>query len=174
MKCVKYALIGLMIGSSAIAGDLPSKEAPKAPTMPTLEDTSWYAGLALGGVHTTNNWYNSLRLTTSFGHELNSFSRIEATYDYKHNNRSDDRSHTGIVNGIGQFKVPFIPVIPYALAGAGYRLSNVKNEPVWNAGFGVRYEVTSNIEVDGRYRYLSDFKRNRDENILTLGVNYKF
>ena len=70
--------------------------------------------------------------------------------------------------------MPFIPVIPYALAGVGYRLSDVKNEPVWNAGLGVRYEVTSNIEVDGRYRYLSDFKRNRDENILTLGVNYKF
>ena len=174
MKCVKYALIGLMIGSSAIAGDLPSKEAPKAPTMPTLEDTSWYAGLSLGGVHTDKSWYNNLRLTASGGYELNSFSRIEATYDYKHSNHNVDRSHTFIANGIGQLKLPFIPVVPYALAGVGYRFADVKNEPVWNAGFGVRYEVTSNIEVDGRYRYLTDFNRKRDENIFTVGANYKF
>jgi opacity protein-like surface antigen len=174
MKCVKYALIAALVGTSAIAADLPSKDMPKAPTMPTLEDTSWYAGVALGGVKTDSSWYNNARLTASFGYEMNSFARVEGTLDYKHNNRSDDRTFTGMVNGIGQMKVPFIPVVPYALAGVGYRVADVKNEPVWNVGGGVRYEITSNIEIDGRYRYLSDMNRKRDENIFSVGVNYKF
>ena len=173
MKCVKYALIATVIGGSAIAADLPSKDMPRAPTSVT-EDNSWYAGLAVGGIYSENSWYNNARISASFGYEMNSFTRIEATYDYKHNNHSNDRSHTGMVNGIAQMKLPFISVVPYALAGTGYRLADVKNEAVWNVGGGVRYEITSNIEIDGRYRYLSDYNRHRDENIFTIGATYKF
>jgi len=46
-----------LVGTSAIAADLPSKDMPKAPTMPTLEDNSWYGGLAVGGITGGNSWY---------------------------------------------------------------------------------------------------------------------
>jgi opacity protein-like surface antigen len=173
MKSVKYALMGLVVSTAAFATDLPSKNMPTAPFV-GAESSSWYAGVAVGGITSQNAWYNNVRVNTSLGHELNSFSRVEATYDYKNNNRSENRSHTGMVNGIGQYKMPYFSLTPYALAGVGYRIADVKNEPVWNVGGGVRYDLTSNIGVDGRYRYLSDFNRLRDENIVTLGVNYKF
>ena len=38
----------------------------------------------------------------------------------------------------------------------------------------VRYEITSNIEADLRYKYVTDTKRNLHENVVTLGMNYKF
>lgn len=173
MKSVKYALMGLVVSTAAFATDLPSRNMPTAPFV-GAESSSWYAGVAVGGITSENAWYNNVRVNTSLGHELNSFSRVEATYDYKNNNRSENRSHTGMVNGIGQYKLPYFSLTPYALAGVGYRIADVKNEPVWNVGGGVRYDLTSNIGVDGRYRYLSDFNRLRDENIVTLGVNYKF
>jgi opacity protein-like surface antigen len=174
MKCVKYALIATLIGGSAIASDLPSRDMPKAPTMPSIEQNSWYTGLALGGVASDRTWYNNARVSASFGYEFGTFLRAEATYDYKHSNRSSERAHTGMVNAIGQINLPFVNVVPYVLAGTGYRLSDVKNEPVWNVGSGVRFEVSPSIELDARFRYLSDFKIQRDENIFTVGVNYKF
>ena len=174
MKCVKYALIAAMISTPVIASDLPSKDMPKAPTLSMPEENSWFAGIALGGIASDRTWYNNARMTASFGYDFGTFLRAEATYDYKHSNRSNDRTHTGMVNGIAQIKVPFVNVVPYALAGTGYRLADVKNEPVWNVGAGVRFEISPSIELDGRYRYVSDYSRRRDENVMTLGVNYKF
>jgi opacity protein-like surface antigen len=70
--------------------------------------------------------------------------------------------------------VPFIPVVPYALAGVGYRLSDAKNEPIFNVGAGLKYEITSNIDLDVRYRYVSDFDRKAYNNAVTVGGAYKF
>ena len=57
---------------------------------------------------------------------------------------------------------------------SGYRFSPIKNEIVYNLGAGVRYEIMSNLEADLRYKYVTDYKRSHHENVITLGVNYKF
>ena len=179
MKSIKYAIFAAFLGTSAVAADLPSKAAPLPPTRPAdiISDNSWYGGLAVGGVYQNgihNKWYDDIRLGLMGGYEFNSLMRAELDYDYKNSNHVKDRAHSFVANGIGQFKLPFISVVPYAIAGAGYRFSDTKNEPIWNVGGGVRYELTSNIDLDGRYRYITDFKRKRDENVVSLGASYKF
>jgi opacity protein-like surface antigen len=177
MKFIKYSIVASFLATSAIAADLPSKSAPLPPTRvaDAISDTSWYGGLAVGGIYKdSNKWYNDIRLSVMGGYEFNSLMRAELDFDYKHSNHTNDRAYALVGNGIGQFKLPFIPVVPYAIAGVGYRLSDTKNEPIWNVGAGVRYELTSSIDLDGRYRYVSDFKRTRDENVVSIGASYKF
>lgn len=177
MKSVKYSIIAALFSGSAFATDLPSKAPPLPPVrvVDVISDNSVYGGLAVGGIYNdTNKWYNDIRLSVMGGYEFNSLMRAEIDYDYKNSNRVKDRSHSLVANGIGQIRMPFIAVIPYGIAGVGYRFSETKNEPIYNVGVGVRYELTSNIDLDGRYRYVADFKRKHDENILSIGANYKF
>jgi opacity protein-like surface antigen len=108
------------------------------------------------------------------GHEFNNFMRAELDYDYKNSNRVKERSHAFVANGIGQMKLAFHFCSPYGIAGVGYRFSDAKNEAIYNVGAGVRYELTSNIDIDARYRYVTDFKRKQDENVITVGGSYKF
>jgi opacity protein-like surface antigen len=176
-KSIKLATVSLLaLSSVALAVDLPSKTTPAAPTAPSLfSETSYYVGGFIGSEpKKVEPWYGALRGGVNAGYNVTSYAAVEAMYEYNYNPLKAQRSNAGYINGIGQLKVPFIPVVPYVLAGAGYRFADIKNEAVWNVGAGVRYELTSNIEVDGRYRYLSDFGRKRDENILSVGVNYKF
>jgi opacity protein-like surface antigen len=170
------SIAALVFATAANAADLPSKSSPSAPTVSTSESTDFYVGGSIGSkaAWNQNPWYGSLRANVRAGWEVNEFARVEADYDYAWNEDSRLRSHTVTTNAIGQYKIGFVPVVPYALAGVGYRWAEVKNEPVYVAGAGLRYDITSNIEADARYRYITDRKRVRDENVLTLGVNYKF
>jgi opacity protein-like surface antigen len=176
MKFIKYSIVATFLATSAIAADLPSKSAPVPPTRiaDPMGDTSWYGGLAVGGIYGTKPWYDDVRVTASGGYEFGSLARAEVTYDYKHSNHSNNRAHTFMGNGIAQMKLPFFNVVPYAIAGAGYRFADLKNEGVWNVGAGLRFELSPSIDLDGRYRYISDFKRKQDENVVTLGASYKF
>ena len=171
------SLVGILATSAVSAADLPSKGDPVAPVKPSAtESTDFYVGGSIGSkaAWNQNPWYGSLRANARLGWELNDFVRVEGDYDYAWNEASRLRSHTVTTNAIGQYKIGFVPVVPYALAGVGYRWSETKNEPVYVAGAGVRYDITSNIEADARYRYITDRNRHRDENVITIGVNYKF
>ena len=179
MKSIKYGIVAALFAGSAFATDLPSKAAPTPPARlaDVVSDNSWYGGLAIGGVYqdgVRNKWYDDIRLSVMGGHEFNSFMRAELNYDYKNSNKIKDRAHSFIANGIGQVKLPFISVVPYGIAGVGYRISDTKNEAIYNVGAGVRYELTSNIDLDARYRYVTDFKRKSDENVVSIGASYKF
>jgi len=173
----KYVVtfVGLIFATAASASDIPAKT-PAAPPAPTQESAEFYVGGSLGSKAVTNinPWYDALRVNARAGWEFSEFARVEADYDYAWNESSKLRSHTATTNVIGQYKIGFVPVVPYALAGVGYRWSDLKREPIYVAGAGVRYDITSDIEADVRYRYITDRKRDRDENVVTLGVNYKF
>jgi opacity protein-like surface antigen len=176
-KSIKLAAVSMLALSSVVlAGDLPSKTAPAGPSAPSLfSETSYYVGGFIGSeTKKVEPWYGALRGGVNAGYNVTSFAAVEAAYEYQYSPVSALRSNTVYANGVGQLKVPFIPVVPYALAGVGYRLSDAKNEPVFNIGGGVKYEVTSNIDLDVRYRYVSDFDRKLHSNAVTLGAAYKF
>ena len=175
----KYLLstVAFVAATAVNAADLPSKTAPLPPTIPTTEaSTQYFAGLHIGSNATTTQdlWYGSVRGAVRGGWEFSEYARVEANYDYTWSELSAARSHTVTTNLIGQYKIGYLPVTPYVLAGVGYRWSGIKDEAVYNVGGGVRYDVTSNIEVDGRYRYVSDKDRKRDSNVVSIGANYKF
>lgn len=171
------SLVGIFAASAVSAADLPSKGNPIAPSKPTTsESTSIYGGFSVGSLASTSlsPWYGGAYTNARLGWELNEYVRLEGDYDFAWNETSNRRAHIVTGNVIGQYKIGFIPVVPYALAGAGYRWSGIKNEPVYVAGAGVRYDIDSNFEIDARYRYITDADRKRDANVMTLGVNYKF
>lgn len=157
--------------TSAMAGDLPSrKQAPAAPVV--TSDSGFYAGLR-GGVVFTDN----VTIGAGVGYQFSRFIRAEANYDYLNNDKNNVNGLSSSVatgNLIGQYPLAQWGLTPYALAGVGYRWADIKNEPVWNVGAGVRYAVTQNVEVDARYRYISSFANERQGNAFTLGLNYKF
>lgn len=176
-KSIKLAAVSMLALSSVVlAGDLPSKTAPAGPTAPSiLSETSYYVGGFIGSeTKKVEPWYGALRGGVNAGYNVTSFAAVEAMYEYNYNPLKAQRSNAAYINGVGQLKVPFIPVVPYALAGVGYRISDAKDQAVYNIGAGLKYELTSNIDLDVRYRYVSDFDNKFSNNALTVGGLYKF
>jgi opacity protein-like surface antigen len=176
-KSIKLAAVSLLVLSSvAVASDLPSKTQPAIPSVKSITgDTTYYVGGFIGAEpKKIEPWYGSLRGGVNAGYNLTTFAAVEAAYEYQYSPVKALRSNSVFANGVGQMKVPFIPVVPYALAGVGYRLSDAKNEPIFNVGAGLKYEITSNIDLDVRYRYVSDFDRKAYNNAVTVGGAYKF
>jgi opacity protein-like surface antigen len=88
-----------------------------------------------------------------------------------------------MVSGNALVSYAFGPFSPYALGGVGYRfvdsklpvrVGGPKNEAVWAAGGGIKFAVTSAIELDARYHRVEKFDYKRPEDRMSLGVNYKF
>lgn len=169
-------LSGLFLSTAAVAADIPSRFTPLPPTVVRAEKTNpFFVGVHLGASNYDQKlWSNNseFRANVRAGYEFSPYFRIEGNYDYGYSDVSAERTNTVTGNLIGQYR--FGPIVPYALLGGGYRWSGFKNESVYNVGAGVRYEIASRFEVDARYRYVADFNNRRDENVMTLGVNYKF
>ena len=180
MKTFTKSVVALMAMSTvAYATDLPSKSQPKAPaTVASASSTPFFVGIS-GGSFTTDStldWSKINNLGVKGGYELHSLFRAELAYDYNHKavriDGKDTPSHLVATNGVAQYK--FGSVTPYALIGGGYRMNKLKDEYIFNVGGGVRYDVAKNFEADLRYRYVADFDRVREDNILSAGFNYKF
>lgn len=179
MKTFTKSVVALFaLSSTAIAADLPSRSQPKAPASVLGSwSTPYFIGVS-GGSFTDSSldWKKFNNLGVKGGYEFNPYFRGEVTYDYNHDavrvSGKDHPSHTIGTNGVVQYK--FGSIVPYAVAGVGYRYSELKNEPVFTVGAGARYEVSKSFEADLRYRYVADFDRARETNILTAGINYKF
>ncbi len=105
----------------------------------------------------------------------------ELTYDYNQlNNRTDGQMvMANVVYGrtVGQ-----TGITPYALVGAGMGWNNLgvsntgSNVALYNVGGGVRYSVTSNVDLDARYRYVGAFDDSlgTNYNVVTGGINVRF
>lgn len=173
MKTLIATVVAVVFAGSAYATDLPRRTTPAAPVVPNAvyQSQPFFVGVHVGARDTINTKEDAVfNLNIRAGFEFSPFARIEASYDYGNDNNMFYRTAT--VNGIAQYR--FGPVVPYILAGGGYRWTDFKNEPVYNVGGGVRYEFTRDFEIDARYRYVTDRDRVRDESIFTLGLNYKF
>lgn len=176
MKSVAF-IAGLFATTAAVAADLPARSAPVAPVRQVVYEPTYpfFVGVHVGGTFLNSNYnLNDANVNGNLrgGVELNRFTRVEVNYDYSHDSVSQFRTNTVTGNLIGQYR--FGPVVPYVLGGIGYRWSGFKDEFVYNFGGGVRYEFTSRIEADLRYRYITDRDRRFDQSVVTAGLNYKF
>lgn len=164
----KYAIIAATFAftSSAAATDLPNrKQAPLPPTPVRTTDGAFFG--VRGGVVNEN-----LTVGGVTGYRFNRMAAVEANYDYINSSNDDKKANIGTVNITGG--APLGPSMVYTLAGVGYRWSDVKDEPVWNVGAGIRYDLTKSLELDGRYRYIANFENERTSNVFSVGVNFKF
>lgn len=176
IKSIKMAAAGLLASTSVFAADLPSRGVPlpPLPDRAAISEPQFYVGAFAGGsASNIRGWNESANFGAVAGWQPFAFARIEGAYEYNWNNNGERHANSLFANAIGQYS--FGSITPYALVGTGYRWG-VKNEAVWNAGGGVRYELPffSNIETDLRYRYVSDYNLNNHQNVITLGVNYRF
>jgi hypothetical protein len=193
-KTLASLLASVAMLGSALAADLPSKAAPVAPAA-TAETNAFgnISGLYVGGNIGTNfnsfkhyNWNTSpYTVGAVVGYEWNRFLRTEATFDYTSKERPTT-THSGqmaFANAVVQYPVGY-GVTPYILAGTGFGWNAWGNghasvvddaKALYNLGGGVRYNITKNFELDGRYRYVQSYDNAfKNNNIVTLGANYKF
>lgn len=174
-KSIMPAVAALFLGSSAIAADLPKRTvAPLPPVVDrTVSEPQFFVG-GFAGVGSTD-WSNltsdNARVGVVAGWQPIRYIRLEGVYEYGWKDAHGKHSNSLFGNVIAQY--PVGAFTPYALVGTGYRWSTV-NETVWNVGGGVRYAITSNVEADLRYRYVSDYNTRNHENVVTLGLNYRF
>jgi len=171
MRNTLAALAVVLGATSAVAADLPGKSAPAAPA-PIFTSKAFYAGVNAGGVVTDGfNTDAPWTIGVVGGYNVVSLGPIgvaaEGTYDYKKGGTNDVAG-----NVVGGYK--FGSFTPYALVGVGYRWADIKNEAIWNVGGGVKYSLSSTLDIDGRYRRVDNFDRNSAEDRVSVGVNYKF
>lgn len=170
VMCSVFALFaaGSAFAGSAFAADVPSRTVPLPPVRPAFVEPQFYVGAFAGGSvnHDTRAGLNA-------GWQPNPFMRVEALYDYGWRNNSAYNSNSLVGNVIAQY--PFGRVTPYALAGTGYRWTKDRDEAIWNVGGGLRYSITTNVEADLRYRYISNYSGTKtNDNVVTFGLNYRF
>mgnify|MGYP003654518730 CR=1 FL=1 len=164
-------LAAVVASSAALAADLPSRSPASAPVFAQTSNP-WYVGARAGSTYKDEvaNWTAGV----NGGYEVHKYARVEVGYDrFNDKNVSNNKQDVVIGNVIAQYPI-FLSITPYAVAGVGYSWSGLKDEAVYNVGAGVRYDLTKNLEVDARYRYISNFDSDRTNNAFTAGVNYKF
>ena len=177
MNKLIISFVALVAATAANATDLPSKSAPTPPKKSALAGTekNVYGGLNGGFVVTDGINKNSLwTIGLVGGYNVYRFAGIsvagEGTYDY-----SKGEVNTLAINSVVGYDAGF--VTPYALAGVGYRTEKHNDRNIWNYGGGLKYNLTSSLELDSRYRRTEDLKtkpNSKAEDRVTLGVNYKF
>lgn len=165
--------VAMVVSGAAFAADLPRRTPAPAPVyVKAAEVLPFYLGINGGATTKTENG----TVGAVAGYEFNQYFRAEGTYDHyfgKSNPVGPNVVQDAIaLNAVGQYS--FGAVTPYALAGVGYRWSDVKNEGIYNLGVGLRYALTERVELDGRYRFVSDFENKRTDNVFTAGLNVKF
>jgi outer membrane immunogenic protein len=181
----------LAMAATAIAADIPSRKAPIAPVFASATQVSpWYVGVQAGATAGNKDRFGFDGSTAIFGviagYEVNPFLRLEGNFVNRFSNGNLPSGQAVTANVIGQYTISGTGFTPYVLGGVGYGW-NIYGDPtsndgaaLWNIGGGVRYALNANWEVDARYRYVQQFKsyvpsgEKLNENIVTLGVNYRF
>ena len=181
MKNIITAAVLSMAVTSASAASLPEKKA--TPTAPAVEAPSnWYVGVNAGGnVRSNQNVQNTPGIVGGVvGYNFDKHFALEATLDQAFKKGNDEKETRGMVNGVAS-PFSYFGFKPYLLAGIGTQTADVKDginattKTVYNVGGGVKYELSKSWEIDTRYRYVNTLNNtNRDANIVTMGVNYKF
>lgn len=175
----------LMSASVSYAADIPSRKyAPVAPVEVVSKVPSFYVGVNAGMLAAQNTTGTAGVVA---GYNFNQNIAGELSYDYAFASRDVQANHLVLGNVlVGQ---QFGVVKPYVLAGVGYSWRDTgrngfsfgraydSGRAVFALGGGVKFEVASNWEVDGRYRYVQAFdnsEQTKPDNRLTMGVNFKF
>jgi hypothetical protein len=170
------SFVALVAASGATAADLPSKTNAVAPKAVVADsEKNVYGGLSGGFVVTDGLNKNSpWAVGLVGGYNVYRFAGVtvagEADYDYT---KGDVNTFT--LNSVVNYDTGF--VTPYVFGGVGYRNESHRDRNVYNYGGGLKYAISSSIDLDGRFRRTDDLKSkttNKAEDRVSLGVNYKF
>jgi opacity protein-like surface antigen len=181
MKNILTAAFLTMAVSAASAASLPEKKA--TPTAPAVEaPSSWYVGVNAGGnVRSNQNVQNTPGdVGGVVGYKVAPGFNIEATLEQAFKKGRDGKEQRAMINGVVESPFAYFGFKPYVLAGIGAQEKDIKNglsgtKTVYNVGGGVKYEINKSWDLDTRYRYVNTLNNtNRDSNVVTVGVNYKF
>ena len=140
-------------------------------------------GLYIGGAVGSSLRDNSqTAVGAAVGYQFHPNFRVEAAYDLDPRTNRDN-GHLLMANAIAQYRIPTSVVTPYVLAGAGMgfdtygKAANGDVTAVYNVGGGVRLAVSTNVELDARYRYIGHFDNApglQSANMFTVGANWRF
>ena len=183
-KLVTAVLALLATAVAANAANLPEKKATPAAPAPVAAayPDAWYFGVNGGVNYQRNDALRDQPGVTGFvvGKNINKQFAVEGSYDYYFKNNGHKDNQRGTVNVL-YTPIELFGFRPYALAGVGAEARNtaiVKNgdaRAIYNVGGGVKYTITTNIDADVRYKYVKDWAgKDRDSNVVTFGINYKF
>jgi len=181
-KLVTAVLALFATAVAANAANLPEKKAtPVAPATVSYPDT-WYFGVNGGVNYQRNDALRDQPGVAGFvvGRNINKQFAVEGTYDYYFKKDGHKDNQRGAVNVL-YTPVELFGFRPYALAGVGAEARDtaiVKNgdaRAIYNVGGCVKYGIATNIDADLRYKYVKDWSgKDRDSNVVTFGINYKF
>jgi len=137
-------------------------------------DGKTYVSVGAGRVTASND--ERTDYSVAVGREINQLLRAELSYDYLDANSTTNvaRGQAVMGNAIGQFRIPGTIFVPYALVGAGYGWNSFGDRALYQAGAGVRAEVTKQVDLDLRFRRIGNFDNVAHSNVVTAGVSFKF
>lgn len=165
----------------ASATDLPSKTKAPASPLPTFASEA-YAGVSVGANVSGDRVYTGGAVA---GWNVNPFLAVEGGYTFSDPDKKvrvgsvykKDYKNAGTVSALPQFKIPGTDLTAYALGGVGYQWDSVTaDHSIYKVGGGLKYDVTSQWQLDGRYTRTDSIEtkyRGYDDR-ATVGVNYKF
>lgn len=166
-----FALVGM-----AAAADLPRRTAPPAPVPAVESFKNWYVGGNAGGAIGNADVFGNSRPSIGVvgGYQYNRNFGAEITYDYFFQGNGANAGQTLFANGVAGYPISGTIFTPYILAGVGYGWDQFGNTGLFNVGAGLRTQLTPSFDFDLRYRYINSWEGNRQANVVTGGINYKF
>ena len=175
-KTLASLVASLVLMGSAVAADLPKRTAPAAPVPAVESFKNWYVGGTFGGAIGQADVFNTSRPSIGVlgGYQYNRNFGAELTYDYFFQGNGANAGQTVFANGVAGYPIAGTIFTPYALAGVGYGWEQFGNTGLFNVGAGLRTRITSSFDFDVRYRYINSWEGNRQANVVTGGINYKF
>jgi opacity protein-like surface antigen len=121
-----------------------------------------------------------LTMGASVGYQVNRFLRVEGAYDYGLTQRGNGILLTASV--IPQYRIPNSTVTMFGQLGAGAGWNRWGDDTngtrgVYVLGAGVRTAVSTNVELEARYRYVAPLNVGTgvdNVQMVTVGFNYRF
>ena len=160
----KLLIIATVFGltSSAIAADLTKK----VPLPPVRYESSLpsFIGINAGGLYNNDEEYT---LGVTVGTSITDHIVGEIAYDHFNDLNANQVASNILLQGSQNV------VTPYILGGVGYRWAE-QDESVWNIGAGAKVALTDNIDFDARYRHVVGFETDREDDVITGGLIFKF
>ena len=133
------------------------------------QDQKWFAGPTVG-----STWTQGSNLGFNGGYQINQYFAVEANYDHVFNQWGNSSIDLATANVTLGYRIPRTKLTPYVLAGGGYQFQWNANQGVWNVGAGTKIELAKDSQMDVRYRYVQGMSNQQNENVVTVGVSFKF
>ena len=122
-----------------------------------------------------STWTQGQVLGGKVGLQPMKFIGVETGYTHVFNTLAPSEIWTGDV--VLSVPVDGVKVVPFALAGAGYKWQptlNNANQGVWEVGAGLKFDVSSDLALSAQYKYQQGFNDKIDSSVVTIGTALKF